>query len=178
MKYWLIINNRQTGPLTAEEIAAGGYLRRDTPVWHEGLPNWITAGDVEELAALLTPPASPVDVFDAQHVTASAPSAPAEVPIVPADAPVVATGWMQAKPRRIMAKEPDTYLLWSILTTILCCLPTGIAAIVMSSRVSSRYSRGDYEGAVRASRAAELWIIVTVVLGLVAIPFQMVVTML
>ena len=161
MRYWLIIDNRQTGPLTVEEIAAGGYLRRDTPVWYEGLAGWVTAENVAELAALLTPPALPVvDVdFNAQQRVQTA------------------TGWVQAEPRR-MPEEPKSYLLWSILTTILCCLPVGIVAIVMSSRVSSRYVQGDYEGALRASRAAEIWIIVTVVLGLVATPFQMAVAML
>ena len=62
---------------------------------------------------------------------------------------------------------PPTYMVWSILATICCCLPAGIAAIVFSAGVSSRYFARDYEGARRASRRAEIWIIVSIVTGVV-----------
>ncbi len=63
---------------------------------------------------------------------------------------------------------PPTYLLWSILCTICCCFPPGIAAIVFSLMVSSRHYNGDHEGAQRASRMAEIWIIVSFVLGVLS----------
>ena len=70
---------------------------------------------------------------------------------------------------------PPTYLIWSILSTVFCCFIPGIIAIIFSSMVSSKYFAGDIEGARRASRMAEIWIIVSVVLGVVAatlyIPF-------
>lgn len=60
---------------------------------------------------------------------------------------------------------PPTYLIWSILVTVFCCFIPGILAIIFSSQVSSRYYNGDIEGAWRASRRAELWIIFSVVIG-------------
>ncbi|MDE5842789.1 MAG: CD225/dispanin family protein [Muribaculaceae bacterium] len=60
---------------------------------------------------------------------------------------------------------PPTYLVWAVVMTVLCCLPAGIAAIVFACQVSSRYYAGDVEGAGRASRNAEIWIIVSFVLG-------------
>ncbi len=73
---------------------------------------------------------------------------------------------------------PPTYLLWSILCTICCCFIPGIAAIVFSSMVSSRYAAGDVDGARRASRMAQIWIIVSFVLGVLTaslyIPLSMV----
>lgn len=60
---------------------------------------------------------------------------------------------------------PPTYMLWAILSLICCCFPAGIVAVIMSARVSSRFYEGDYEGAKRASRNAEIWIIVSFVLG-------------
>lgn len=60
---------------------------------------------------------------------------------------------------------PDTYLLWSVLITIFCCLIPGIVAIVYSSTVSSKYYQGDLEGARRASRYAQIWCIVSVIAG-------------
>lgn len=172
-RYWIIVDNRQLGPLSIDEIAASGYLRSNTPVWHEGLDGWVMAQDVAELAELLTPPTLP----DMDKVDTESPAEPPTVVIEPAPQPVVATGWTQTVPRHI-PKEPESYLLWAILSTILCCIPVGIVAIVMSSRVSARYVRGDYDGACRASRAAELWIMVTVVVGLISMPFQMLVAML
>lgn len=73
---------------------------------------------------------------------------------------------------------PSTWLIWSVLVTVFCCFIPGIIAIIFSSMVSSRYYSGDIEGARRASRAAEAWIIVSVVLGVVAatlyIPFMLI----
>lgn len=63
---------------------------------------------------------------------------------------------------------PSTYLIWSVLVTVFCCFVPGIIAIIFSSMVSSKYYGGDVEGARRASRNAEIWIIVSVVLGVVA----------
>lgn len=62
-------------------------------------------------------------------------------------------------------KMPPTYLVWSVVMTLLCCMPAGIAAIVFSCQVSSKFYAGDMEGAERASRNAEIWIIVSFVLG-------------
>lgn len=63
---------------------------------------------------------------------------------------------------------PPSYLIWAILCTVLCCLIPGIVAIVFSSQVSSKYYSGDVEGAKRASRNAEIWIIVSFVLGILS----------
>lgn len=49
------------------------------------------------------------------------------------------------------------YLAWSIVTTLLCCLPLGIPAIVYSSQVDSKLRNGDYEGAINSSKKAKMW---------------------
>lgn len=63
---------------------------------------------------------------------------------------------------------PPTYLLWSVLALVLCCMIPGIVAVIFSAQVSSRYYRGDIEGSRRASRMAEIWIIVSFVLGVLS----------
>lgn len=65
---------------------------------------------------------------------------------------------------------PDTYFAWAIVLTLMCCLPAGIVAVVYSSSVESRYSIGDYEGALKASERAKIWCIVAFVLGLIGAP--------
>lgn len=72
---------------------------------------------------------------------------------------------------------PSTWLIWSILVTVFCCFIPGIVAIIFSSQVSAKYYAGDIEGAKRSSRTAEIWIIVSVVLGIVSatlyLPFML-----
>ena len=63
---------------------------------------------------------------------------------------------------------PKSYLVWAIVVTILCCLVPGVVAIIFASQVSSKYYSGDIEGAKRASRNAEIWIIVSFVLGVLS----------
>ncbi len=36
---------------------------------------------------------------------------------------------------------PSTYFPWAIVTTLLCCFPAGIIALIYSTMVESRYSR-------------------------------------
>ena len=57
----------------------------------------------------------------------------------------------------------------SILVTVFCCLPFGIAGIVFASRVSSLYAAGNYEAALQASKNAGKWTKIGFIVGLVAI---------
>ncbi len=58
---------------------------------------------------------------------------------------------------------PPTYLVWAVLSTLCCCLPTGIVALVYASKVSPLYLRGDYRG---------WWVIISFVAGLIWAPFS------
>lgn len=57
----------------------------------------------------------------------------------------------------ITPQQPKNWLAESILVTIFCCLPFGIAGIVNASQVSSKFASGDYDGALRASQEAGKW---------------------
>lgn len=61
---------------------------------------------------------------------------------------------------------PASYLVWSILATVLCCLPTGIVAIVYSSKVEPRYLAGDMVAAQQAAANAKLWCWISFGVGL------------
>jgi len=58
------------------------------------------------------------------------------------------------------------YLVFSILTTVLCCLPTGIPAIIYSAQVNGKLQAGDIAGAQAASRNAKMWCWISFGLGL------------
>lgn len=127
---------------------------------------------------------------DALKINFTPPKVPTTPPAVPLKEPKNETQrpwgknpWFRANPpRKEFHKEykepmPSTWLIWSILVTVFCCFIPGIIAVIFSSQVSTKYYAGDIEGSKRASRAAEIWIIVSFVLGVLAatlyIPFMM-----
>src|SRR3954469_22379062 len=61
---------------------------------------------------------------------------------------------------------PKNWLVESILVTIFCCLPFGIAGIVFASQVNAKYGAADYNGAVEASKNAAKWTKVGFFIGL------------
>jgi len=52
---------------------------------------------------------------------------------------------------------PQNYLVFAILTTVLCCLPAGIPAIVYAAQVNGKTQMGDIAGAKAASDNAKMW---------------------
>src|SRR4051812_32519664 len=63
------------------------------------------------------------------------------------------------------------HLVFAILTTVLCCLPTGIAAIIYSAQVNAKLQAGDFAGAQTASNNAKIWCWVSFGVGFVGILF-------
>src|SRR5215510_14301811 len=51
----------------------------------------------------------------------------------------------------------QNYLVFAILTTVLCCLPAGIPAIIYAAQVNGKLQAGDYVGAQQASKNAKTW---------------------
>lgn len=58
------------------------------------------------------------------------------------------------------------YLVFAILATVFCCLPTGIAAIIYAAQVNGKLQVGDWAGAQAASKNAKLWCLISLGLGL------------
>lgn len=63
--------------------------------------------------------------------------------------------------------RPQNYLVAAILSTIFCCLPTGIVSIIYAAKVNGLYAEGRYDEAVAASKNAKTWFIVSLVIGLI-----------
>jgi hypothetical protein len=75
---------------------------------------------------------------------------------------------MEQQPTQSPQTPPPNYLVWAILTTILCCLPFGIVSIVYAAQVNSKWTAGDIEGAQSASKNAKIWAWVAFGVGLAA----------
>lgn len=51
-KYFIIVNGQQVGPMPRQELVYAG-LTADTPIWREGLSDWVKASTLPELNDLL-----------------------------------------------------------------------------------------------------------------------------
>lgn len=139
MQIWIYLNGIQQGPYTLEQLQVMG-IDPATPVWYEGLTDWTPAGEAPVTAPLFSP------------VAPAAETAWQPEPVVTAalnDAPV--------------PPKPPTYLVWTLILTILCCNLFGLIGIITGAVSSSRYSAGDYEGAKKMSEVTEWMVILAIV---------------
>lgn len=162
MEYWIIINGKAQGPYGVEEMMRRGATP-STPVWRQGMTEWVPAATVRELAGYFS-----ADTEGEQLDYSTPPPSPE----VGAAGPQMANAYnpYAAQPRQPSPDSqpmPSTYLGWNIAATILCCIPAGIIGIVFSAMVRGKYDQGDYAGAVKASSRASLWFIISIVVGII-----------
>ena len=60
------------------------------------------------------------------------------------------------------------YLVLSIISTVCCCVPFGIVAIVYAAKINSSVTAGDTAGAEKAARTSKIWIFASFVAGILA----------
>jgi ABC-type multidrug transport system permease subunit len=77
-------------------------------------------------------------------------------------------GYPAPQPGWPAQREPDNYLVWAILVTVLCCLPFGIVSIVYSTKVSGLWTQGRYAEAQSAADSAKKWAIIGAIAGVAA----------
>lgn len=63
--------------------------------------------------------------------------------------------------------QPSSYLGLAIFTTLCCCLPFGIVAIIKGNNVSNLYNMKQYNAAIAASNDAKNWCIYGIVAALI-----------
>lgn len=66
-----------------------------------------------------------------------------------------------------MGEKPKNYLIESILVTLCCCLPIGIAGIVYAAQVDSKWDSGNYAGAQEAAANAKKFVLIAFAIGIV-----------
>src|SRR5438128_1606783 len=101
-----------------------------------------------------------------------APQAPPPAPTQPvtySPPPPPVPGMAAPPPVPSAAASVPNYLVQSILVTIFCCLPLGVAAIIFAAQVNTKLQAGDYAGAVEASKKAKMFCWIAVGLGVVGI---------
>lgn len=158
MQYWINHNGVQSGPVDADGIKELALTSR-AYVWHPGLSDWVKITQVPELEGLyevVDEPATVGQPLQPQN------TAPAQQPMNPQP--------VNTQPEGDPEPCPPTNLVWAIITTVLCCLPAGIVAIIYAMKVTNKYREGDIEGAKRASEVGAWWCIVSIILGILSMP--------
>lgn len=175
--YYVDGNNQQQGPIDAAQLPSFGVTAK-TLVWCEGMANWQVAGEIPELASLFAAkqPEIPVQP-QMQPGTPAQPQMQQQVQPQPMNInnfqqtqqPMNTQPPFQQPNNQQMPPQPENYLVWAILVTVLCCLPFGVASIIYSVKVGSLYAQGDYNGAVDASQKAKKFAMIGGIGGLVFI---------
>lgn len=172
MEYWVSINNNQEGPMSLDEVIALNPSA-DMLVWHPGMPDWDVASNLPELAHLFGGDFE--EYVDGETAENEPQPEPEQANDEPVQEPAPKAEEPQSQPRQAAAPAepcPPNYLVWTVLVTVLCCVPLGVVSLIYSSQVKTKYNAGDIEGAKKASSRAELWLILAFVLGLIYQPFS------
>ena len=165
-EYFDLKGNTKVGPFTLDALKKEA-ITPDTSVHYSGLPDWVPARTLPELQALFAGNASSATHYDRKepnYNTSAASSAPKSAPSAFEAAGNTDTS-SAYNPNATRPPMPENYLVWAILSTIFCCIPLGIVSIIHSTKVSSAYAAGDYEGALKASKDAKKWAIWGAVAG-------------
>ncbi|MEZ4650821.1 MAG: GYF domain-containing protein [Candidatus Eisenbacteria bacterium] len=179
-----------------KELAATGVVGADTLVWHSGMAGWTPAGRVAELGLRPTPPSAGLGADDSLDIGGSSDPSPLgsssgvgggmDEPARPApprsssgagsysgsssgtgDLGGFPTGGGYGHTAMPMRNVPNNMVL-AILSTVLCCLPLGIASIVKASQVKAIAESGDIERAEKVAAEAKKWALWAIGLGLLA----------
>ena len=181
MQYWINHNGVQSGPVDLEGLKQMG-LTSSAYVWHEGLSDWVKITQVPELQGMYdvlgTAFGQPQPVEQSAPIDAEAPVPPitettVEVerqPYQPQQQPYQPQQQPYQPQQQPAEPCPPTNLVWAIISTVLCCIPAGIVAIVYATKVTKKYQAGDIEGAKRASEVGAWWCIAAIVLGIICQP--------
>lgn len=194
-QYWINFNGEQKGPMSMEQIAQMG-VDESAYVWHSGLSDWVKITAVPELKEMLENNSQKEQPEERTEQVAEvvenevAPALPEkeEVPALPKKevAPQlpnnnVAPGMgyqSRYMPRQVaehkepqeLPKCPPTNMVWAIISTVFCCTPAGIVAIIFAYLTKKNYNNGDFRRAERMSEYGAWAVIASIILGLITTP--------
>ena len=201
-KYWVNIDGIQSGPISRDELANIDFNPEVTYVWHEELDDWQRIDRLSEFADIVAAKQkaaaehsgqsensesaeSSEHSEESEHSESSVTPPPVPQPPVPQPPELQHAMPQSPMPQSPMPQPPvapeaeaPTNLVWAVIATVMCCQITGVIAIVYGAMTSSANSAGNYEKARRYSDIAQIWVMVSIVLGLIYMPIALLMMML
>ena len=204
-KYWVNIDGIQSGPISRDELANIDFNPEVTYVWHEELDDWQRIDRLSEFADIVAAKQKAAaesaehsenseqseesehseQSEESEHSESSVTPPPVPQPPVPQPPELQHAMPQPPMPQPPMPQPPvapeaeaPTNLVWAVIATVMCCQITGVIAIVYGAMTSSANSAGNYEKARRYSDIAQIWVMVSIVLGLIYMPIALLMMML
>lgn len=202
MKIWIFINGVQNGPYNLEQLKELP-VTENTPVWHEGMSDWMPAVKAPATASLFDGKEDKSTVFEPEQDNTVEPTQGngldaelEELEEVPSAAESVET---QPEPeiqeveevedyetteddvtvetmltdRKRINKKYPAFLPWSIVLTCCCCTPAAVAGIITGAITIKKRNSGKFGAARKLSNITEWLVIISITLGVMSIPFLM-----
>ena len=167
--YYIHVNGRQKGPLPINLLIAEG-LTPETMVWRPGLPTWVIASSIPELAVL----------FENRFNQQSAPYGQQDPRYFGQQNNPYGggAGYNPYQNNSYNGQFPPgwtNWLGWAITGTVLgfltCCIGLifGIIAIVKANQANTLARSGEHQQAKLVNDSAKTWTIVSLVLGILGL---------
>ena len=200
MNYWIIHNGVRLGPLSLGELGLIPVLpstplwREGFAGWVEArhVPE-VRAVLFEQS----TPPPAPAPIVTGEMPIADdIPPIPAEDDDIPpiiedgddissacaeeASEPIrdamvepvepVSTVEPEKRTEPVPAPTPSSFLLWNIVTCLLCCPVTGVVGIIYALKTRRAIAAGDFVKGAKTSSVAEWMVILSITIGAATVP--------
>ena len=180
-KYFAFIDGDQRGPFEPEQLIDAG-VRPSTYVWCKGMDDWQRADSVEEIRGIFKRHL----IFKSETKTVNEPIetvTPEEVKpqdSVPPQPEQIRFGRIPAsvEPEPDYNSPPQVSMTLAILSLILCCPPSGIAAVVFTYKAQKTWEKAMSpesdtpkeelkKAAHEYGRQAKMWLGLTVAFGII-----------
>ena len=146
MYYYVDQSGQRKGPIPANQLTQNG-VTGETLVWKAGMQTWTPAKNVAELNSYFSAPTPP--------------PTPTSIPPTPPTPPTTSTPSTQPY-------KHENNMVPAILSTLFCCLPLGIYAIICASKSDSLFNSKQYEEAKTKAEEAKKYSVISIILGAVA----------
>jgi len=171
MNYHAVIDGKAAGPYTAQQLVGIG-IKEDTLVWYQGLSDWIMASSVPEIMDALA--------AARQSVIPEITQDPVQVNVEQVETidhhdteeyAVENEHINNGQPEEVqeygttVGECPEQHLGLAIFSAIM--FPTGIAAIVKTVLIKTRWEQGRYDDARWLAKTARKYSIMSIIIGVI-----------
>ena len=189
MKYYAMIDGQQQGPFDLEELPKAG-VRPSTYIWCKGMADWEKAEDVADVCRLfrnrlydLMHPGTPAateavkEMPDSRKINlgstdASSSNPPSRFDRYLKDQPQQQLPSLEEIDSMENTDVPPTNMIgYAWIVTLLCCPPTGIAALICAYKSRETWKQGKKKEAHDFARGAKLWTGVSFFIGIIIYAF-------